>query len=134
MPEIERERRRVALETCECVDDAAQKTEVQRGLCRSLVSSAGAGGWPVLEVNSARPGGFNARCPVAPAGGFLAGRSVARSLRSGSANCPVVLRDSCGGRRDTTLDAETGVSRFDATDFICRYHIDPVFGKVVVTI
>ena len=70
---------------------------------------------------------------VAPAGGSLAGRSVARAGGGGGDGWGAGGGEG-GLCRDTTLDAETGVSLFDATDDTCRYHIDPVFGKVVVTI
>ena len=71
--------------------------------------NSGAGGWPVLEVNSARPGGFN---------------GSGRVGEGGATRSP----------EGTALDAETGVSLFDATVDTCRYHIGPVFGKILVTI
>ena len=99
------------------------------------------------EVPSGAPAGGS----LAPAGGSVAGRSVAgprwgfprphwgflrwplsrwplgrRSVVPAGGCCALVRRDL--GR------TETGVSLFGATYDTCRYHIGPVFGKVVVTI
>jgi hypothetical protein len=57
----------------------------------------------------------------------LANEAVAvRMVAGGDCGCHALVRCDLGR-------TETGVRLFDATHDTCRYHSDPVFGKVVVT-